>query len=282
MNLYSIRSIPLEQVLSHYGVELIGSGIQLKAECPLPSHKSKEHPNTLAVNLEKQKFMCHSTHCNAKGDAVDFVRSMEGLDFAGACKRLRELFPQPSPVKHEPKPETNKPLGFRLKDVNPEHPMIQSRGISVETAAKYGIGYFPGAGSMKGRIVFELREAGEVVGYAGRLVNGVVIDGQPKEPKWLLPKGLVKFCYGLEFCSPGKLLIVGESFWLPPWLHEKGWQACSLMGHELTPRMEKELEPYRELVVAMDSDSVGWEAREKLAARLKANGHKVIKSSLLE
>src|SRR5207244_8532089 len=104
----------------------------------------------------------------------------------------------------------NKPLGFTLKDVNPAHPMIQERGISVETARLFGVGFFPGKGSMSGRVVFPLYESGNLVGYAGR----TTLPATDTNPKWLLGKGLRKtFLYALERCDPAKPVIVCESLW---------------------------------------------------------------------
>ena len=92
----------------------------------------------------------------------------------------------------------NKPLTFQLKDINPEHEEIQRRNITVETARSFGVGFFPGKGSMAGRVVFPLMENGVLVGYGGRSVDG-------SEPRWKFPAGFVKsFLYGLERCAPDK------------------------------------------------------------------------------
>jgi DNA primase len=232
------------------------------------------------------------------GDVIDLVCLLEGtrLPLEGA-RKLAELFSQNgkpartqsagagenSPQTHLSKGqanpttvvEKNKPLAFTLKDVNPCHELIQSRGISPETAKEFGVGYFPGKGSMAGRIVFPLYEEGSVVGYCGRATNG-------QEPKWLMPKGLVKsFLYGLERCDPAKLLILTEGFWAPLFFFQRGAQAASLMGKSLTEAQEKCLEPFATICVAMDNDIPGHEAAEKICARLKGT-HKVMKASLME
>jgi DNA primase len=174
--------------------------------------------------------------------------------------------------------EINRPLGFVLKDVNPVHPMIQERKISVETAVKFNVGFFPGKGSMAGRVVFPLYEDGSLVGYMGRTVEPITDEN----PKWRMPKGLIKsFLYGLERCEPSKPLILCESPWGVLWFHENGQQAASLMGSGLTEAQEKRLEPYKTIIVALDNDSAGEEAAVKIIERLKKN-HTVLKARLME
>jgi len=284
----SIRaSVPIDSVLAHYGVETRKrNGTYLVANCPLPSHTSKESPLSFAINIEKNLWTCHSDSCRKGsgirgGDVIDLVCLLEGtrLPLEGA-KKLAELFPQsgearpaaPAPV------EKNKPLAFTLKDINPEHPMIQGRGISVETAREFGIGFFPGKGSMQNRVVVPLLEDGSLIGYAGRFC------GEPDKdnPKWKLPAGLrLTFLYGLERCDPAKLLILTEGFWAPPYFFQRGAQCASLMGKNLTDQQFERLAPFHDICVALDNDAAGNEAAAKVIARLKA-GHKVFKASLKE
>src|SRR5439155_4037839 len=50
---------------------------------------------------------------------------------------------------------------------DPSHAYLQGRGISRETAEKFGVGFFSGKGSMSGRVVIPIQnEAGELVAYA--------------------------------------------------------------------------------------------------------------------
>ena len=207
--------VPFLGVLDRYHVEVKRVNTsQLKGRCPLPSHTSKE-PDTFCVNTEKNVFCCHSDSCKksghgASGNVIDFVCLMESIQAYEAAAKLNEWYPDGLPPKPATaaEPEENRPLAFTLKDVNPEHPMIQSRGITALTAKKFGVGFFPGKGSMAGRIVFPLHESGRLVGYAGRAT------GSGQEPKWLLGKGLKKsFLFGLERCDPAKPLVLVESPW---------------------------------------------------------------------
>ena len=48
--------------------------------------------------------------------------------------------------------------------LNAKHPYLRSRGIKEETAREFGVGFFPGKGSMSGRVVIPIsNERGELV-----------------------------------------------------------------------------------------------------------------------
>ena len=307
--------VAIADVLARYQVSLVRvNQTALKGNCPLPSHSSGSK-NTFYVNKAKSVWYCHSDSCKkngqrAGGNVIDFVAAMEHLSIYAAAARIAEIFPEtgnaaisnPASGKEidnqqtdaiaenpaeRPTDTDNKPLGFVLKDVNPEHPMIQSRGISVETAERFGVGYFPGKGSMAARIVFPLQELIRrnddgtaqvmLVGYAGR----TTLEVSENNPKWKLPAGLRKsFVYGLERCDPHKPLILCESLWGPLWFHEHGLQAASLMGAEMTEEQERCLDPYPTITVALDNDATGIEKAARICERLKAK-HRILKARLI-
>lgn len=275
-------------VLGRYNVRLRPANkSQFRGACPLPSHASKESRDSFFASPEKNVWCCHSDSCRKAsgrdgGSVIDLVAALERVSAREAALRLEEWFPHGGGVAEcaaaldaaraaddsAASPLRNKPLAFRLKDVNPEHPRIQKKGITVDTARSYGIGWFPGKGSMRDRIVFELWEDGQMVGYAGR----TVLEPGPENEKWKLPKGLVKsFVYGLERCDPKLPLVLGESFWLPPFMREKGAQAAALMGSEMTEDQERRLDPFGTVVLAFDSDEAGKRKATPIAERLRRN-----------
>ena len=297
----------ISSILGRYGVKLNRvNQTTLKGNCPLPSHSSSKSKNTFYASEAKSAWYCHSDSCKkngrrAGGNVIDFVAAMENLSIYSAAIRIAEMFPETGnaaisntatgtadgihrtdavPVNPADAPIStgNTPLGFSLKDVNPAHPMIQERGISVETARLFGIGFFTGKGSMSGRIVFPLHENGELIGYAGRTTLPV----SDTNVKWLIGKGLKKtFLYGFERCDPAKPLILVESFWGPPFFYEKGLQAASLMGSELTESQEQCLDPFPVITVALDDDPTGIEKAALIRGRLKGK-HRVLKARLVE
>jgi DNA primase len=287
---------PFTAVLDRYGVRLNrGNATTLKGNCPLPSHTSKTR-DTFYVNEEKNVWYCHSDSCKKSGsrggNVIDFVAAMEGLSAYDSAAKLNEWFGayELRPPKTSAPPAVagqsdsvssagNKPLGFALKDVNPEHESIQARGITIETARAWGVGFYCSkqkTASMDHRIVFPLYENGNLVGYAGR----ATLEGQ--EPKWLLGKGLVKsFLYGLDRCDPAKPLILAESPWAVLWFHQNGAQAAALLGSEMTQAQEESLSPFGVITVALDNDPAGNEKAAPILERLKRN-HKVMKARLME
>jgi len=293
--------VTMADVLSRYGVNLGRvNATSLKGTCPLPSHSSKKK-NTFYVNEAKSVWYCHSDSCKknggkAGGNVIDFIAAMENCSTYDAAKRIDEMFQAGSPPSPNIPPQPNaaasntaadgdvvtatgnKALTFVLKDVNPSHPMIQDHGISVETAKRFGVGFFPGKGSMAGRIVFPLHEHGILVGYAGR----TTFPASGGNPKWLFGKGLKKtFLYGLDRCDPAKPLILCESLWAPLWFHERGLQAAALMGSEMTAEQERCLDSYPVITVALDNDNAGAEKTARICERLKGK-HRILKARLVE
>ena len=71
--------------------DIIGQHTQLKrvgrrmqGQCPFPSHNDKSP--SFSVNVEEGLYYCFG--CGKRGDAITFVREMEGLDFESAVERL--------------------------------------------------------------------------------------------------------------------------------------------------------------------------------------------------
>lgn len=303
------QRVGIAEVLARYRVNLVRvNQTSMRGGCPLPSHSSGSK-NTFYVNEGKSVWYCHSESCKkngarAGGNVIDFVSAMESCSPYDAAKRMEEWFPagkgnaatkpatesgnaHPEPENPATAADRNRPLAFTLKDVNPSHPMIQERGISVDIATEFGVGFFPGKGSMAGRVVFPLYEICKtnndgthqlmLVGYAGR----TTLEVSDTNPKWLFGKGFRKtFPYGLERCDPAKPLILCESLWAPLWFHEHGMQAASLMGSEMTEEQERCLDPYPVITVALDNDAAGMEKGARIAARLRVN-HRILKARLI-
>jgi DNA primase len=285
-------NVQIGAVLSKYGVPYKQPNREyLRADCPLPSHTSKESKGSFAVNLTKNIWSCKSTSCNqmAKkkgGDVLDFVSLMEQISVLNAAKRLLEWFPQKRTsighVKSEPLdasrsttvpvPEqilnaSNAPLGFELKGIT-YHPYLELRGISKELAKRFGVGFFPGKGSMSGRIVFPLRnEKAELVGYAGRAIDS-------SEPRYRLPAGFHKslVLYN-RFAVKGEAVTIVEGFVACMKVAAAGFPCVALMGSTLSAAQEKLLN-YKYITLLLDPDDAGAVASTEIAPRL-ARGHYV-------
>src|SRR5579884_915889 len=206
-----VKKIPIAAVLRMRRIEMRESGRFLIGKCPLPTHKENGVRDSFKVNVPENWWVCFSESCRAAlgkkgGDVIDLVKILDGVGNLEAGKHLASMFAlnQNAPreaerngIQRSVKGQShNKPLGFTLQ-ADPCHPMIQSRGISIETAAIFGIGYYEnkqGTASMHQRIIFPLTEPGiGLVGYAGRRVKEILNEEEAaRSPKWLLGKGLVK------------------------------------------------------------------------------------------
>lgn len=304
-------AVSMEQILTHYGVleTLRGSGDARRGACPI--HRG-DNKSQFSVNLAKGVWNCFS-ECKCGGNHLEFVARMENVDVHAAALLVCEWFnlnsaefaandsprvrgASPTALSHAsetasgkapahrpgppPKPEDstpNKVLGFALKDLNPAHAYLAERGITVETATEFGIGFFPApSGLMVGRIAIPIHNvAGKVVAYGGRW------PGEPPDddtPKYKLPPGFKK---RLEIFNLHRVLsqpdeqpfILVEGFFdcVQLWQHGAR-RVVSLMGSFLSPEQETLLiqhtTPRTHVIVMLDEDDAGREARGDIAARL--------------
>jgi DNA primase len=277
--------VTMAMLLEHYGVRLRAAGAgQLRGQCPLPQHSSKESKESFNVNTGRDIWSCKSQSCivarkgKEGGNVLDFVMAMEDCRITDAAQKVVEWFGQEesSPSKadsvHEdsaranpttPPGIVNKPLGFELKGIV-YHSYLAERGITEETAKKFGVGFFPGKGSMAGRVVIPIRdEHGVLVAYAGRSIDNA-------EPKYLLPpkfqKHLVLFN---RHAATGSTVILVEGFFGTMYLSQAGLPAAALMGCTISDEQEHQLPPY--VVLLMDGDDAGRKATAEITARIIQN-----------
>lgn len=272
----------------------------------------KNANETFCIGLDKNVWFCQSIPCRQignhpkGGDVLDLVCRLDHCDVKSAARKLSDLFAVGNnhhpPSKQKPALEgsragevssggdaksignhrlnnntaiaeiRNPPLAFTLRNLDPDHPVLKEKGISIETAMEFGVGYHGGKGSMSGRVCFPLYENGALIGYAGRATNG-------EEPRWKLPQGIHRtFLFGLERCDPAKPLTITESCWGVLHLFQHGVQSAALVGSSLTDAQETLLAPFAEIRVCMDNDAAGRTAAFAIAERLKASGKKVTKA----
>jgi len=169
------QAVPIEQVLDHYGLKLKRSGKELRGRCPI--HKG-EGTDTFHANTEKNAFHCFS--CNAKGNVMDLVASIENCSVRDAALKLKDWFSLPTPGQAStpsPKPakdaqpareeilgdrgQPNKPLNFTLKGIEPAHPYLAQRGIDKETPNTLASASFRARGAWQGASSYPSRTRGE-------------------------------------------------------------------------------------------------------------------------
>lgn len=287
------ESVGIEQVLADYGVRLRRIGSCLRGRCPLPTHSSKRSTESFIVHLAKEIWVCYSASCisarggKASGDALDFVALVEGCSLREAGLKLkarysvpdfRDQFARQAPdnghaffgAAKQGEMQVNKPLAFALAGIDPTHPYLKHRGISIATARHFGVGFFRGKGLMSGRIVVPIHDAsGALVGYAGRAIDN-------PEPRYHFPKGFVKSAvlFNLHRVSSEWLILVEGFFDCL-----KVWQAgcenvVALMGSSLSQTQERLLSRFKQIVLFLDGDAAGHNGATTIACRL-ARSHAV-------
>jgi DNA primase len=298
--------VTMHKIIDHYNINwLRKSGKEFRGRCPIHHRgagESGEDKNgaSFHINHDKNAFNCFS--CKARGNVIDFVAAMERCSVRDAALKLKEWFgvsddsaaktehgggvasKKAEVVKAASEPtesadekrgtpvgessEQNKPLAFELKAIDPTHAYIAERGIKTETAQRFGIGFFPGRGSMSGRVVVPIHNVeGELVAYSGRSIDGT-------EPKYKLPAGFQKskelFNFHRAAGEDEKLVILVEGFFDTMALHQAGFtNTVALMGCQLSSAQEQLLTSrFNDVIILLDGDEAGRTAAREIAARL--------------
>ena len=284
------QSISMEMALAYYGVMLRRiHGPYLRGHCPLPTHSSKNSNQSFIVHTGKNAWACHSDSCLASrgsrsgGNVLDFVAAMERCSVRDAAVKLQEWFAvtaipasgrqiisatEGCPASSDTDtPEPNKPLPFTLRGIDSHHPYLAKRRVDLKTTANFGIGFYPGKGSMEGRIVIPIHnEDGILVAYAGRNLD-------QSEPRYRFPlrfrKSLVLFNLHRAI-HHGKAVIVVEGFFDCFNVHQAGFPCVvALMGCSLSRRQEVLLQQhFHQVTLMLDGDNAGRRAGAMIAARL--------------
>jgi DNA primase len=272
-------AVSMEMILGRYQVNwLRKKDDELRGRCPI--HQG-EGPDAFHVSLTKNAFHCFS--CKARGNVLDFVAAMEKCSVRDAGLKLAEWFTiakvdAPAPDKTTAKETsgvgesaapTNAALKFQLRGIDPAHPYLVERGISRETAERFGVGFFSGKGSMSGRVVIPIHnERGELVAYSGRAIDG-------SEPKYKLPAGFHKSLelYNVhravgESVDSGRVVVV-EGFFDCIKVSQAGFPCVSLMGSSLSRSQEELLAlHFKNVCLMLDGDQAGRQTTDELLLRL--------------
>lgn len=295
--------VTLRMAIERYGIPLRKNGSQgLRGRCPLPSHRSKESKESFIVTFNKGTggaWSCHSDSCAATrggkrgGNVLDFVAAMERCSVRDAAIRLQEWFLVPAPGRppeadgkepvatdvagKEPElvsekesgtgeTEPNKPLGFALHNIDHAHPYLAGRGITEETARAFGVGFFPGKGTMYGRLVIPIQNAqGDLVAYAGRSIDGT-------EPRYKFPAGFHKSLelFNLHRVIGEHSVVLVEGYFDCMKVAQAGYPCVALMGATMSTVQEELLgEHFASVVVMLDGDDAGRRGGEEIGDRLR-------------
>ena len=299
------KTVTLQMAIEHYDVPLRRVGPDtLRGRCPLPTHNSKTSSESFTATLSKGvggAWACQSQSCiksrgRVGGNVLDFVAAMEKCSVRDAAIKLQTWFlvpaagqahhassnalrpelpsgkePEPKPVSKQESEEagesdSNKSLSFTLQKIDCDHPYVDERGLTDEIAKTFGVGIFPGKGSMQGRCVIPIHNAsGELVAYAGRAIDGT-------EPRYKFPAGFHKSLelFNLHRVKGNLSVVLVEGFFDCMKVTQAGFPCVALMGSTMSKVQEKLLaEHFGHVVVMLDGDEAGRSAAQGIADRLR-------------
>jgi DNA primase len=303
------KTVTLEMAIQHYRIPLrrVKEGT-LRGKCPLPTHGSEKSKESFTATLTKGvggAWACQSQSCakargRVGGNVLDFVAAMEQCSVRDAAIKLQTWFlvpaagDHPAPVGKEPfaessagkEPElrevrtasgigdgeSNKPLAFRLQNVDHTHPYLGERGLTEEITKAFGVGFFPGKGSMHDRIVIPIHNReGELVAYAGRAIDG-------SEPRYKFPSGFHKSIelFNLHRVRGELSVVLVEGFFDCMKVAQAGFPCVALMGSTMSKKQEELLaEHFGHVVVMLDGDDAGRSATTDIVDRLQGRVYRV-------
>jgi DNA primase len=298
-------------------VEVVGRHVQLKKAganyqglCPFHGEKTP----SFSVSPAKQFYHCFG--CQAHGTAIGFLMEHQSLSYVDAIKDLARqqglVVPEEQGGEGAPKrvaPDVLESLALaakffksRLKESEKAIDYLKRRGLSGQTAARFGMGYAPEgwrpleaavpdyqASSMvesglviagdddkrydrfRDRVMFPIRNPrGQVIGFGGRVLD----QGEPKylnspeTPVFVKGRELYGLYEAREALRRENCAIVVEGYMDVVMLAQYGVDnALATLGTATTPdHLKKLLRQVDRVVFAFDGDGAGrkaaWRALE--------------------
>jgi len=279
------EKVSIDDILSHYNLieGLKRKGNELIGYCPI---HDKNHFNKSSFSVNTKKNIWHCFSCGAGGNILDFVSVMENVEIRQAGLLIKKWFGIDSQEdkktakekredkKKEVNEKANKPLTFKLKNLDYDHPYLKERGIKKETIKEFGLGYCK-RGILKGRIAIPVHnEEGELVAYAGRYPG----DPPEEESKYIFPPNFKKsyVIFNLNRVRDNdkeKELILVEGFFDVFNLWQAGVKnTVALMGTSLSKEQEELILRYLgkdgRITLIFDSDEAGEKAGKEAIEKL--------------
>jgi len=181
--------VDIVRVISEYGVRLRRVGLRYSGLCPFHSEKTP----SFSVSEEHQFYKCFG--CDAKGDVIKFVMSIEGLTFWESLRKLAEQHGVPLPKQSFAADDETRlrAVLYEMHEIaavhfreNLEGPngaaareYLARRGVRPETATAFGIGLAGRSGHALERLLAQRGfrpEQMEASGLIGKRDDGSLYD----------------------------------------------------------------------------------------------------------
>jgi len=75
------KAVPIESEIARRGIKLVGRGHERCGPCPVCGGRDR-----FSINVTKGLFNCRG--CNGRGDVIDLVQFLDGVDHRTACRTL--------------------------------------------------------------------------------------------------------------------------------------------------------------------------------------------------
>ena len=272
--------------------------------CPFHGEK------TPSFNVSREKGTYYCFGCKRGGDVIDFVMELERVPFAEAVERLAERFgirlPPASPEARRRKDEHDQLVevmdaaqavfGRQVGDDRPRA-FLERRGVSLELAADFGLGYAKGewralydelrprfperaliaagllvegeAGRVwdrfRDRVTIPIRLArGRLVAFGGRVLGDETPKYLNSPESSLFSKSHVLFALDRatrSFAQAGRAIVV-EGYFDCIAMHHNGFvETVATLGTALSEHHARELaRRVPKVVVCFDGDAAGRQA----------------------
>ena len=287
---------PLGEVVEAAGIRLRGRGRVRQGVCPF--HEEAE--GSFTVYGDSQRWYCFG--CGEGGDVLDFIRRAEGLSLLEAIRRLDASPPTTRPVAaSQPRARVAVPppdpallaaaasyYARHLRHSREASAYLASRGIGIDTAARLGLGYAPGAGlrtalASASFTAGPVRESGLFTERGERFAGMVVVpETAGGHTRWLAGRAIDSGRSPRFQALPGPkpVLGLGRLGLAPPWavvaegifdwlvLSEWGLPACAALGTQGMERVAAALRGCPHVFLAFDNDTAGREATTMLSGLL--------------
>lgn len=297
------RSRPITEIVASYGIGLRRTGRTLVGRCPF--HADSGRPN-LYIYPATDSFYCF--RCGVGGDAITFVQQADGVTFLEAVERIggseakiQERSPVPCVRRYPRRPSSSwgpddwaclaaavELYHNRLLSDSQALSYVEGRGLESGTVERYQVGYAAGdelAAYLRWRRIPTqaalrtglLRRGGDE-SMAGRVV---VPEIRGARPVWLIGRTLAednapkylglpgtRRLLGWEVASSEQTVHVVEGVF--DWLTLRQWNvpALALLGTHIRPAMVEALRRFEHVFLALDGDTAGREATQRLLDEL--------------
>jgi hypothetical protein len=248
----AVEAFDLEGYVALYGARW-ETAVERAVVCP---HCGKQK---LVINLEKRLWHCWScetVRSDARGNLVDLIRVLEGVDRTQAVSRilanaqlglesvgsLREIGGSGG-VGFEEAPEIPMPAHCRRVDDTGILPYCRKRGITLEDARRFGL-WWGMKGRYANRLFFPVYENGRLVYWQARAMWTEAEQKVGRYIKSLNPPkkegeaGAGDVLFNLDQARRARSVVINEG---PIDALKVGWDAVCSFGKRLTPKQVSKL-----------------------------------------